>query len=183
MHHVQLFVRATMQTPWCLGVMGFLLVFVPILGMWAVHKYGWEHWEPFGKKHVSGGAPAEEEWWVCRTLEGVESLSAKKALGAPDARRDWCKCCDEFSKMITEECQNNPRYRDGPRMFWNNEPPPPPPWRYQWPRLECDLFDPTTLSGGFLCRQLYTRYWRERISWARWHPRVVRVVTTFAWYP
>ena len=42
-----LFVRHVMQTPWCLGAMGFLLVFVPILGMWAVHKYGWEHWEPF----------------------------------------------------------------------------------------------------------------------------------------
>jgi hypothetical protein len=42
-----LFIRHTMQTPWCLGVMGFLLVFVPIIGMWAVHKYGWEHWEPF----------------------------------------------------------------------------------------------------------------------------------------
>jgi len=51
MTHVQLFVRAVMNTPWCLGVMGFLLVFVPILGMWAVHHYGWEHWEPFAKKH------------------------------------------------------------------------------------------------------------------------------------
>ena len=26
--------------------MGFLLVFVPIIGMHLVHKYGWEHWEP-----------------------------------------------------------------------------------------------------------------------------------------
>ena len=25
------------------------------------HKYGWEHWEPFGKKHVSGGTSAEEK--------------------------------------------------------------------------------------------------------------------------
>jgi len=36
-----------MNTPWCLGVMGFMLVFVPILGMWAVHRFEWEHWEPF----------------------------------------------------------------------------------------------------------------------------------------
>ena len=50
MTHVQLFVRSVMQTPWCLGVMGFLLVFVPILGMWAIHKYGWEHWEPFSRE-------------------------------------------------------------------------------------------------------------------------------------
>ena len=51
MNHVQLFVRSVMQTPWCLGVMGFFLVFVPIIGMHLVHKYGWEHWEPFAKKH------------------------------------------------------------------------------------------------------------------------------------
>jgi len=31
------------------GILSWCLVFVPILGMWAVHKYGWEHWEPFAK--------------------------------------------------------------------------------------------------------------------------------------
>ena len=61
MNHVQLFVRSVMQTPWCLGVMGFFLVFVPIIGMHLVHKYGWEHWEPFGKKHVQGGTLTKEE--------------------------------------------------------------------------------------------------------------------------
>ena len=49
MNHVQFLVRSVMQTPWCLGVMGFFLVFVPIIGMHLVHKYGWEHWEPFAK--------------------------------------------------------------------------------------------------------------------------------------
>ena len=34
-----------------LGFICFALVFVPILGIWAVHKYQWEHWEPFAKKH------------------------------------------------------------------------------------------------------------------------------------
>jgi len=47
-----------MQTPWCLGVMGLLLVFVPILGMHLVHKYGWEHWEPFSK-HEPPTPPTE----------------------------------------------------------------------------------------------------------------------------
>ena len=61
MHQLGHIARAVMERPWCLGVMGFLLVFVPILGMWAVHKYGWEHWEPFGKKHVQGGTPEPEE--------------------------------------------------------------------------------------------------------------------------
>ena len=42
-----LFVRHTMESPLALGFLSFLLVFVPILGMWAVHKYGWQHWEPF----------------------------------------------------------------------------------------------------------------------------------------
>jgi len=46
-----LFVRHTMETPLALGVMSFLLVFVPIIGMWAVHKYGWQHWEPFSRNH------------------------------------------------------------------------------------------------------------------------------------
>jgi hypothetical protein len=62
---------------------------------------------------------------MCPTLEGVVSLERKKALGAPDARRDWCKCCDEFGTMVTEEVRNNPRY-NRLKNYWN-EPPPPPP--------------------------------------------------------
>jgi len=27
------------------------MVFVPIMGIWAVHKYNWQHWEPFDKGH------------------------------------------------------------------------------------------------------------------------------------
>jgi len=49
MHELGNIARMVMETPWCLGVMGFSLIFVPIMGMWAVHKYGWEHWEPFAK--------------------------------------------------------------------------------------------------------------------------------------
>jgi len=58
MHHVQLFVRHTMENPFALAVMSFALVFVPILGMWAVHKYGWEHWEPFSR-HEPPTPPTE----------------------------------------------------------------------------------------------------------------------------
>ena len=32
-----------------LGIMCFSLIGVPILGMWAVHKYNWQHWDPFDK--------------------------------------------------------------------------------------------------------------------------------------
>ena len=49
----------------------------------------------------------------------------EKALGAPDARRAWCKCCDEFSIMCHHEATTNPRYKDM-KGYWN-EPPPPPP--------------------------------------------------------
>ena len=49
MHSIQLFVRSVMQTPWCLGIMAYALICVPIIGMQLVHKYGWEHWEPFAK--------------------------------------------------------------------------------------------------------------------------------------
>jgi hypothetical protein len=51
MTYIQLAVRYCMQTPAFLGLLGFVLVFVPILGMWAVHHYGWEHWEPFDRGH------------------------------------------------------------------------------------------------------------------------------------
>jgi len=62
---------------------------------------------------------------VCQPLEGVGTLVAKKALGAPEARRAWCKCCDEFGIMCHHEATTNPRYKD--MKFEWNEPPPPPP--------------------------------------------------------
>lgn len=49
-----IFVRHVMGTPLCLGVMGAGLILLPIAGMWAVHKYNWQHWAPFdGKKGQS----------------------------------------------------------------------------------------------------------------------------------
>jgi hypothetical protein len=59
---------------------------------------------------------------MCPTLEGVESLVAKKALGARDARKKWCQCVDELSKMLHLEAINNPRYNNL-KSEWN-EPPP-----------------------------------------------------------
>jgi hypothetical protein len=34
-----------------LGFLCYILIFVPIMGIWAVHKFKWEHWEPFTKSH------------------------------------------------------------------------------------------------------------------------------------
>ena len=47
---------------------------------------------------------------MCKPLEGVVTLVAKKALGAPDARQEWCKCVDEFGEMVSHEAKTNPRY-------------------------------------------------------------------------
>jgi len=62
---------------------------------------------------------------MCSPLEGVGTLVAKKALGAPEARRAWCDCCQEFGIMVSEEVRTNPRYKNI-KGYWN-EPPPPPP--------------------------------------------------------
>ena len=45
------FAAYVLNNPITLGLLCIMLVFVPVLGMWAVHKYHWEHWEPFTKKH------------------------------------------------------------------------------------------------------------------------------------
>ena len=58
-------------------------------------------------------------------MVGVASFVGKKALGAPEAREKWCRCCDEFGIMVSEEAKNNPRYK-GIKSCWN-EPPPSPP--------------------------------------------------------
>jgi hypothetical protein len=34
-----------------LFIIGLLLTAPPVLGIWAVHEYGWQHWEPFDKGH------------------------------------------------------------------------------------------------------------------------------------
>jgi len=40
-----------MENPWILGFMATTLIAVPIAGIWAIHKYHWEHWEPFARNH------------------------------------------------------------------------------------------------------------------------------------
>ena len=50
-HNAGHFAAWVLNNPWTLAPMCIALVFVPVLGMWAVHKYGWEHWEPFDKHH------------------------------------------------------------------------------------------------------------------------------------
>jgi len=50
----------------------------------------------------------------------------KKALGAQDARKEWCQCAHELGEMVSNEVKTNPRYINAPKMFWSNEPPSPP---------------------------------------------------------
>ena len=60
---------------------------------------------------------------MCPTLEGVVSLEAKKALGAPEARKKWCQCCDEFGEMVSQEVKTNPRYNKLQVDLGKEEPP------------------------------------------------------------
>jgi hypothetical protein len=41
----------------------------------------------------------------------VGDFVAKKALGAPEARKRWCKCADELGEMVSQEVKTNPRYK------------------------------------------------------------------------
>jgi cytochrome oxidase assembly protein ShyY1 len=50
-HTIGHFARWTLNNQITLGILSFTLIIVPIMGMWAVHKYKWEHWEPFSRKH------------------------------------------------------------------------------------------------------------------------------------
>ena len=51
--------RWVMDNPFTLGILSYLLIVVPILGIWAVHKYKWEHWAPFDGTHTK--TPPEPE--------------------------------------------------------------------------------------------------------------------------
>jgi len=44
-------IRHLMESSITLAAMGLSLIYVPIVGIWAIHKYNWQHWEPFDKKH------------------------------------------------------------------------------------------------------------------------------------
>ena len=50
-HKVAHFAAWTLNNPYTLAPMCMALVFVPIIGMHLVHKYGWEHWAPFDSGH------------------------------------------------------------------------------------------------------------------------------------
>jgi len=45
------FASATLNNPWGVGSLSFILIIVPVIGMWAVHKYNWQHWAPFDRGH------------------------------------------------------------------------------------------------------------------------------------
>ena len=39
-----------------------------------------------------------------------ESLWRSNKLGTKEARKVWCNCCDELSRLLEEEVKTNPRY-------------------------------------------------------------------------
>ena len=45
------FAATVLNNPFGIGTLSLILIVIPIIGMDLVHKYGWEHWEPFTRKH------------------------------------------------------------------------------------------------------------------------------------
>jgi hypothetical protein len=45
------FAASILNNPILLGIMSFSLIGVPIIGIWAIHKYNWQHWAQFKKEH------------------------------------------------------------------------------------------------------------------------------------
>ena len=49
---------------------------------------------------------------MCQTVARMVWPVSKKALGAPDARKEWCQCVSEFGDLISKEVRENPRYNE-----------------------------------------------------------------------
>jgi hypothetical protein len=45
------FAAWVLNNPYTLGALCYALIVVPIMGIWAIHKYNWQHWAPFDKHH------------------------------------------------------------------------------------------------------------------------------------
>ena len=45
------FSRWVLENHITLGIIGYLLIVLPIMGIWAIHKYNWQHWAPFDRGH------------------------------------------------------------------------------------------------------------------------------------
>jgi hypothetical protein len=44
-------IATLMQNDLFLGGLCYALIVVPVIGMQLIHKYNWQHWEPFAKGH------------------------------------------------------------------------------------------------------------------------------------
>ena len=45
-------------------------------------------------------------WLVWKELWDRDNHSKE----AKEARKKWCKCCDEFGEIVSQEVKTNPRY-------------------------------------------------------------------------
>ena len=71
-HKIAHFAAYVLNNPYTLAPLCMALVFVPVLGMWAVHKYGWEHWAPFDRGHKQGYTQYIRDWnasWLASPRE------------------------------------------------------------------------------------------------------------------
>ena len=83
------FARWVLENPYTLGIIGYLLIVLPIMGIWAIHKYGWQHWAPFDrghKKQYNTSVGRQDH----STLRNVAQLGRALALGARCRRFESC---------------------------------------------------------------------------------------------
>ena len=59
--------------------------------------------EPHLQKKSDECAAIWHEW-------SREKFEYKNEENAKELRRKWCKCCDDFGKMVSQEVKTNPRY-------------------------------------------------------------------------
>ena len=51
-HTAATFAAWVLNTWWTMAVLGWSLIMFPIMGIHLIHKYNWQHWEPFDKKQL-----------------------------------------------------------------------------------------------------------------------------------
>ena len=67
------FARWVLENPYTLGMLSYILIVLPIMGIWAIHKYGWQHWAPFDKGHRK---QYNQFCWEARPLNATGCSSA-----------------------------------------------------------------------------------------------------------
>lgn len=67
--------------------------------------------EPHLTKKSDECAKIWHEWFSF-----FENPETRNSDGCKKLRTRWCKCCDEFGEMVSQEVKTNPRYNQVTKM-------------------------------------------------------------------